>query len=489
MKIPSAVQKIAQELIRSSFQAFLVGGCVRDLLRKKTPADWDIATNALPKQVQALFPNNFYQNKFGTVGVKTKKNRVIEITTFRTEKAYSDHRHPDSVTFSTSIKQDLARRDFTINAMALNLESFLKNKAGKSKPENLSPFFFDPFYGQKDLKNKLVRAVGHAPKRFQEDALRLLRAARFMAQLKFKIEAQTLAAMKKNASLLQEISRERIRDELVKIILSPDPSLGIKTLKQTSLLKYVLPELEQGIGMNQNQHHRYTVWKHSLLSLKYCPSPKLSVRLAALLHDIAKPQTKRGEGKQSTFYNHDLIGSRVARQILSRLRFSKKITQKVALLIKNHMFYYEVDTVTPASIRRLLSKVGPKNIQDLIDLRIADRLGSGCPKAKPYKLRHLEYLVEKVSRDPISVKMLKINGHHLFKKANIQRGPIMGIILNVLLSEVLDNPRKNTPQYLLQRAKDLKNQNLSALKQKAAGKIQEKKIEEDQVLKRKYWIK
>ena len=439
MEIPFEIKEIAKILIKNKHEAYLVGGCVRDLTLTKTPFDWDIATNAKPEEILQLFPNcSFYENQFGTVGIKvteflsasTEKAssktadsapiaenlEVVEITTFRLEKNYTDNRHPGEVIFTLKLEDDLSRRDFTINAMALDLkDSALKN------PTTLK--IIDPFQGQLDLEQKLIRAVGSPEERFKEDALRLLRAVRFATQLNFKIEAKTLLALKEKAALLKNISKERIQDEFVKIMKSNQPAQGIDLLKETKLLTYILPELEEGIGVDQNLHHVYTVYEHALFTLKNCPSSKLSVRLAALLHDVAKPKTKRGQGQHSTFYNHDFIGARIAHRALTRLRFSQKIISKVTLLIKNHMFYYEVDTVTPASVRRLLSKVGKENIKDLIDLRIADRLGSGCPKAKPYKLRHLEFLIDKVSKDPISVKMLKINGSDLKKKLTLSQDP------------------------------------------------------------------
>ncbi len=480
-EIPSIIKKIGKNFSKQGFEAYLVGGCVRDLIRGETPSDWDITTNAKPEEIQKIFKDSFYKNTFGTVSLKTKEKDIgnIEITTYRTEGKYLNHRHPDKVSFSENIEEDLKRRDFTINAIAVDLRSLEK------KPLKI----VDPYKGQIDLKKKIIKAVGSPIDRFNEDSLRLMRAVRLAIQLNFKIEKKTLEAVKKKSSLLAKISKERIRDELIKIIKSERPAEGIEMLKKTGLLTHILPELEKGIGVGQNLHHIYTVYEHLILSLKHCPSKKLSVRLAALLHDIAKPQAKRGEGARSTFYNHDFMGARVAYRALSRLRFSQKLTRKVFLLIENHMFYYEVETVTPSSIRRLLKKVGPENIHDLIDLRIADRLGSGCPKAKPYKLRHLEYLVEKVSQDPISVKMLKINGKQLKEKAGIHPGPKMGIILNILLGEVLEDASKNKTAHLLKRAKKLNEADLALLKEQAKEKIEDKKIEEDQVLKRKYWVK
>jgi putative nucleotidyltransferase with HDIG domain len=275
----------------------------------------------------------------------------------------------------------------------------------------------------------------------------------------------------------------------VKIILSDRPSEGIDMLHQADLLNYIIPELERGVGMKQNLHHIYTIYQHCILSLKFCPSQKLEVRLAALLHDIAKPQTKRGEGPDATFYNHDHVGARVAEKILRRLKFSNDVVEKVRLLIDNHMFYYNPDEVGESSVRRLVQKVGLENMKDLIDLRISDRLGSGVPKAKPYKLLHLEYLIEKVSSDAVSVKMLKINGNDLMKELGMKPGPKIGAILDVMLSEVIEDASKNEKEFLLSRAKELDKEDLIKLRTMAKKKIEEKKEEEDQAIKNKYWVK
>ena len=344
------------------------------------------------------------------------------------------------------------------------------------------------FSGQEDLKNKIIRAVGDPNKRFNEDALRMLRAVRFSSELDFEIEKNTFKAIKKNSELLKLISQERIRDELKKIILSDKPSEGIELLRKSGLLKYIIPELELGVGVSQNRHHIYTIYEHCLLSLKYCPSKKLETRLAALLHDIAKPQTKAGVGPNSTFYNHDFLGAKFSRRILKRLKFPGKIVDKVSLLVKNHMFYYNVDEVSEAGVRRLIRRVGKENLKDLMDLRIADRLGSGVPKAKPYKLRHLEYLIEKVSKDPISPKMLKVNGRDIMKILDINPSPKIGAILKVLLSEVIEDPAKNTKEYLEKRVKELNKLSPEEIR-KSEKIIEERKEEEDLKDKKKFWVK
>lgn len=488
-KIPKPVLEVLQEIQKNGFEAYIVGGCVRDLIMDRMPNDWDITTNAEPEKITAIFSDSFYENDFGTVGVKVEKflnngnlkpdreHDVIEVTTYRIETTYSDRRRPDEIKFAKTLQEDLSRRDFTMNAIALSL----KNEKDFE--------IVDLYGGQNDIQNKIIRTVGNADERFNEDALRIMRAIRFHAQLGFEIEKNTFQALEKNISLVDHVALERIKDEFSKIIMSDNPAEGVDMMQKTGLLSYVIPELEKGVGVSQNRHHVYTIYKHLLLSLKHCPSKKLEVRLASLFHDIAKPQTKRGEGTYATFYNHDHVGAKIVRKILTRLRFSKEIIDKVVMLVDNHMFYYNPDEVGEASVRRLIKKVGLENIRDLMDLRVADRLGSGTPKAKPYKLRHLEYVIEKVSNDAVSVKMLKINGNDLMKELQIKPGPKIGAILDVLLAEVIEDSSKNVRDYLMSRAKDLDNQDLSRLREMAKEKIEEKKEEDDKEIKDKHWVK
>ncbi|HOW60540.1 MAG TPA: HDIG domain-containing protein [Candidatus Moranbacteria bacterium] len=479
-KIPKSIINVLDKIEKAGFEAYIVGGSVRDLLMKREVRDWDITTNAKPRDILEIFTESFYENDFGTVGVKIKEKgitkNIVEITTYRTESQYSDKRHPDKIKFAKTIEEDLSRRDFTMNALAARVK---KN----------SFEVVDLFNGQNDIKNKIIRAVGDAESRFSEDALRMMRAVRFQAELGFSIEEKTLEAIKKNAQLIKLVALERIKDELTRIIISENPAGGIDAMQKTGLLSYIMPELEKGIGVAQNRHHIHTIYKHSLLALKYCPSKNVSVRLAALLHDIAKPQTKRGEGTYATFYNHDHVGACVAEKILSRLRFSKEIIEKVKLLVDNHMFYYNPDEVGESSVRKLIKKVGLENIKDLIELRIADRLGSGTPKAKPYKLRHLEYMIDRVSHDAVSVKMLKINGNDLIKKIKIKPGPKIGAILDVLLAEVIENPEKNEKKHLLALAEELSKKDLTNLREMAQEKIEDRKEENDKEIKNKYWVK
>lgn len=488
-KIPKPVIEVLKKIQKEGFEAYIVGGCVRDLIMDRNPNDWDVTTNATPTEIVKIFPDSFYENDFGTVGVKVEKfiengnmkpNRehdVVEVTTYRIESQYSDRRRPDEVKFAQTLEEDLSRRDFTMNAIALQL-------VGGDDFE-----IVDLFEGKKDIENKIIRTVGDANERFNEDALRIVRAIRFHAQLGYKIEEKTFQAIQKNVSLIKHVAQERIKDEFSKIILSDNPAEGIEMMHRTGLLGFIFPELEKGVGVAQNRHHIHTIYKHLVLALKYCPSKKLEVRLAALFHDIAKPQTKRGEGLYATFYNHDHVGASIAKQILTRLRYSNEIIDKVTLLVDNHMFYYNPDEVGEASVRRLIKKVGIENMKDLMDLRIADRLGSGTPKAKPYKLRHLEYVIEKVSKDAVSVKMLKINGSDLMKDLNLTPGPKIGAILDVLLAEVIEETEKNNKEYLLSRAKQLDGEDLAKLREMAKEKIEEKKEEDDKEIKGKHWVK
>jgi poly(A) polymerase/tRNA nucleotidyltransferase (CCA-adding enzyme) len=496
-----------EKLEKAKFGAYIVGGCVRDLLLDKKPKDWDITTNARPEQIRKLFPKNFYENKFGTVDVITNSKdetlKIVEITPFRLEGKYSDKRHPDEIKFAKTIEEDLARRDFTVNALALGknfktrISNFKSNSnfknskiQSKFKIQNSKLTLIDLFGGQKDIENKIIRTVGRAKDRFNEDALRMLRAVRFACTLDFSIEKETIEAIQKNADLIQMISNERIRDELIEIFETEKAAHGIDLLRRVNLLKYILPELDKGVGVSQNKHHIYDIYEHSMRSLDEAAKKKfnLEVKVAALFHDIGKPETKQGEGPDSTFYNHDYVGARFTAKILQRLRFPNKFIEKVVVLVKNHMFISDPERLTDAGARRLIKRVGKENINDLINLRVADRLGMGRPKEKPYRLRTIEYMIEKVSKDPISAKMLKINGSDVMELLKIQPSPKVGAILDVLLAEVIEDPKKNNKKYLENRARDLENENLEQLRQLAKGKIEEKKEEEDLKIREKYWI-
>ncbi len=496
LTLPKPVLDILQALEDNSFEAFVVGGSVRDLLRKKDPRDWDITTNALPEKIQEIFPDSFYENTFGTVGVKVPRFMkatpedheydIIEVTTYRSESDYTDARHPQNITFETAIEKDLARRDFTINAIAY----------GK---KNTSWQLIDIFGGVDDLHEKILRAVGNPAERFAEDALRLMRAVRLVTELRahtpddyfshdWIIEKNTAEALAKLAPSLEQISKERIQEEFNKIILSQSPAYGVQLLEDTGLLINILPELREGLNISQNLHHIYSVWEHNLRALATCPSTKLDVRLACLLHDVGKPRTKRGNGKYATFYNHDHVGARMTKKILERLKYSRAIIDKVTLLVDQHMFFYNVGEVSEASVRRLVKRVGTENMDDLLDVRVGDRLGSGVPKAVPYKIRHLKFMIDKVSKDPLSVKMLAVKGTELMEALCIKPGPTVGALLDILLAEVLEDPTRNSKEYLLERAEQLQAESLEELRALAKTKAAEENEKEVRKIKKKHWV-
>ena len=485
--IPDVIFEVVKKLEGAGFQAYVVGGCVRDLILGREPQDWDITTDAKPEEIQRFFPDSVYENEFGTVAVKTgstdSRLTIIEVTTFRKEERYSDFRHPDKIEFAGTIEEDLARRDFTINALALGTV------------EGIAQKLIDPFDGQGDLKKKLIRAVGEPKERFQEDALRLLRAVRFATELGFKIEEKTDLAIKESASLLKHIAQERIRDEFTKIIMSPDggPYAGVIQLEDFGLLQYILPELREGIDVNQAKHHIYTVWEHDLLSLDYASRQNysLEVRLASLLHDVAKPRVKRGEGEEATFYNHEVVGAKMTRAALERLHLPNKVIDRVVHLVRRHLFYYNVGEVTEAGVRRFISRVGLEHIDDLLKVREADRIGSGVPKAFPYKLRHLQFMIEKVRTDPISPKMLALKGDEIMEILGIVPGPRVGWILAILLEEVLDDPSRNKQEYLVTRTKnlsDFKDEELKKIAEKAKERKEEFESGVEEEIKRRHRV-
>lgn len=493
MTIPQEVKYVISSLKRNGFEAYMVGGCVRDFLMEVDPNDWDITTNARPKDIQSVFPKTYIDNKFGTVTVLTKsrnpKLKEIEITTYRIEGKYSDKRHPDKVYWAKNIEEDLSRRDFTINAIAATLSS---QKKGNNRNElNI----IDLFGGRDDIKKKIIKAVGNPNNRFSEDALRMIRAIRFSITLgdSWKIENETARAIKNNSHWLKLVSKERIRDEFMKIIMSERAAYGVDLLRRLGLLKYIIPEIEEGYGVTQNKHHIYDVYEHLLRSLDYAAKKGFNkyVRLAALLHDVGKPRTKRGEGLNSTFYNHEVVGAEMTTKILNRLKFPKNDVKKITKLVRYHLFYYHPDEVGESSVRRLVRQVGPENINELLQVRMADRIGSGVPKAEPYKLRYLRYVIDKISQDPITVKMLSLDGRDIMKILNIKPGPKVGQILNILLLDVLNDPSQNNKGYLERRIIELgklSDVELTKLSQKAKEEIEALETKRDQMTKKKYWV-
>ena len=468
-------------LQHAGFESYIVGGCVRDIVMGCVPNDYDITTNATPEQIMSLFPRTFYENDFGTVGVVTAeesetdqkkiKESIIEVTPFRIEGKYEDNRHPSSVKWAKKVEEDLGRRDFTCNSMAYN---FTTNE------------MIDPFNGLKDIRDKVLRAVGEPDARFKEDALRLMRALRFAGQLNFEIEISTKESLKNNSHLIKNISHERVRDEFCKILMTENPKNVLEQAHDIGLLQYFLPELEKGIGISQNQAHKFDVWEHNLRTMQHAVDKNwpLELRLAALFHDISKPETRRfsHEKNDYTFYGHEVVGARVAKTIMERLKFSKDEVEYVSTMVRWHMFFSDTEQVTLSAVRRLINNVGKDNIWDLVNLRICDRVGTGRPKEEPYRFRKYQSMIEQAMHDPISLKMLKINGEKIMSVTQETPGPKVGFVLNALFAEVLDDPSKNTEDYLITRAKELVTHEIETLKLLAEkGKLDMEQKNVDQV--------
>jgi putative nucleotidyltransferase with HDIG domain len=474
--VPPEVISTCSSLKGAGYQAYLVGGCVRDLVMNRTPKDWDLTTNATPEQIQELFPDSFYENTFGTVGVKTASEdprvKVIEVTPYRIEGKYSDARRPDEVRFSDTLADDLQRRDFTVNAIAY---------------DPLTEELVDMHGGQEDLKRRIVATVGEPSERFAEDALRMLRAVRFAAELDFAIDSATIAGIAANASQLGKISRERVRDEFIKILMSPRPMQALYMAQKMGLMPFIIPELDDAIGVEQNQAHSFDVFEHLLRSLQHAADKEwpLDVRVAALLHDIGKPATRRwGDEKNDwTFHGHEVVGAKMAKKILNDLRFPQESIANVVQLIRWHMFFSDPDKVTLSAVRRIITNVGVEHIQELLNLRICDRIGTGRPKEQPFRLRKYMAMVDEAMRDPISVAMLKVDGKRLME-LGVAPGPRMGWMLHALLEEVLDDPQKNTEEYLEKRVGELgelSDDDLRSLGE--AGKDKKAEAEEAEVKK------
>ena len=451
--LPQKAQHIIDILRKNGFEAYAVGGSVRDMIMGKPTAGWDFTTDATPPEILKLFPDSFYDNQFGTVGVKIRSQKaegreqseevedIYEITTYRSEEGYSDRRHPDKIVWGKTLEADLARRDFTINAIAYD---------GKT--------LFDPYNGIGDIDGKIIRAVGNPEERFGEDALRIMRAVRIASELGFTIEGVTFQAIKTSAKLILEISGERIRDELLKLLKSPYASDGVLILKNTDILSFILPELDRSFETPQKspkRHHLYDVGMHSVMSLKYCPSPDPIVRLSTLLHDIGKPPTfKQDEEGLITFYNHEMVGTKIVKTISARLRLSKKDTDKIMTLIRWHQFSVD-ERQTDSAIRRFIRRVGKENLDDILALRIGDRLGGGARETS-WRLELFKQRLEEVQKQPFSIKDLKVNGFDVMKLFNCTPGPIIGKTLEMLFGEVEEGKLANDRDLLLSKIEEMK---------------------------------
>lgn len=498
---PSFVLEIIHQFQQANYEIYIVGGAVRDLMTQKTLMDWDFTTNATPEEILHIFPNAFYDNQYGTVKVVNPEDKikhqqgqldtipVYEITTYRKEFGYSNQRHPDKIEWGKTLEEDLERRDFTINAMALKPE---KNTNPKSRNSNFK--LIDIYQGQQDLQARTIRAVGDPATRFQEDALRLMRAVRFASQLGFSIEINTLNQIQQNASLIKKISKERIRDELLKLLTKKYAADGIRILASTGLMEYIIPELINTQGVEQGGHHTDDVWEHSIKSLQHCRNTDPIVRLATLIHDIGKPYTrahicsncgyrfkeniiKNNEPSQPqtntktpnkrsylscpkcnhpnnyrqtvTFYNHEMAGAKIASRIADRLRLSNKQKYQLITLVRWHMFSVD-ERQTDKAIRRFIRNVTKPYLQDMLDLRTADRLGGGARETSWRYEKFKNKLIE-VQKQPFTVHDLKITGNDIMKKLKIKPGPYIGQILNDLYQQVVDKQIENNRETLLQQ--------------------------------------
>jgi len=442
--IPIEVKQVAKTLEDNGFEAFIVGGCTRDLMLGKTPKDWDLTTSAQPTQIQALFPEHYANNDYGTIGIKTESDddtlKIIEVTPYRAEGRYTDARRPDSVTFGVSLEEDLKRRDFTVNALAFRISTGA---------------LIDLFEGKDDLVAKRLRAVGKAEERFAEDALRMMRAVRLAAELNFMIEDETISAIVKNSNQLRRISVERVTGEFLRTLNSPTPMQGIVLMEKLGLLEHFLPELRIGIGVEQGGAHIYDVYEHLLRTMQAAADKdfSLKLRLAALFHDIAKPQTRRegGKNKQYTFFGHEVVGARMTKKILERLKLPRETIDEVVNLVRWHMFFADPEEITLAAVRRTITRIGEDHIEELLNLRVCDRIGMGRPKEQPFRFRKYKALVDQALRDPISVKMLRIDGVRIMELTGEKPGKKLGYILNALLEEALEDASRNTSEYLEKR--------------------------------------
>ncbi len=434
ISLPEEVTQFLSLFMKNNFQIYIVGGAVRDLLLVGKTNNWDFTTNATPEQILKLFPDGFYNNQFGTVGIETALG-IFEVTTFRTEEKYTDLRHPEKVVWAKTLLEDLARRDFTINALAFDGTKII-----------------DVYNGQTDLQSKIIRAVGDPEQRFKEDALRLMRAVRFATTLGFTIEDKTKDAVIEHSSLITNISSERMRDELLKIVASPHGAGGMLLLRETRLLKYILPELDSCFAVDQKspeRHHIDDVGTHLVKSLKHSPSTDVITRLATLLHDIGKVKTYRKDPTTEiiTFYNHEVVGTHQVKEIADRLKLSKKQKDKLITLVRYHQFTVS-ELQTDRAVRRFIREVGKEYLQDMLDLRLADRLGSGA-KPSSWRFDLFKKRLEEVQKEPFSVKDLKIDGNDVMKILTLQPGPRVGEILSAIFNDVIEDRIKNVREDLL----------------------------------------
>ena len=441
LQVPKDVQRVVARLTEASHDAYVVGGCVRDAIRGVDPQDWDIATDATPDEIQQLFAKSLYTNRFGTVVVRSGEHEV-EVTTYRTETGYTDHRRPDHVAFTDSLHEDLSRRDFTMNAMAWRPAR--NGTAGE---------LVDPFGGQRDLDARILRAVGEPEERFREDALRMLRAVRFATLLDMRIDDRTAAAIRACAQLAETLSGERLNQEITKIMGAPRPSVAFRMLSDVGLLAVICPELEECKKTPQDKVAAQDVFEHSLATVDATPSSDLVLRLGGLFHDIGKPETFA----DGHFHQHEFVGEFKARQILRRWKFDKETVAEVTHLIRNHMFWYETHW-TDSAVRRFIRKIGLDYIPALFALRRADNIGSGARSPRMYALEALWLRVQEqiAAANAFSLRDLAIDGNDVMRELGIPPSPDVGQILDALFERVLDEPALNTRDKLIELAKAMR---------------------------------
>lgn len=439
LKVPPDVEKVVDRLLDAGHDAYVVGGSVRDALRGVDPHDWDVTTDARPEQIQKVFKRSLYNNRFGTVVVRSGEHEV-EVTTYRTEAEYTDHRRPDAVAFTASLEEDLARRDFTMNAMAW-----------RPPRDGRRGELVDPFGGRRDIEARLLRAVGNADERFKEDALRMLRAVRFATLLDLHVEPDTAEAIRRNAALTASVSGERVQQELTKMLAAERPSAALRLLSDLGVLAVICPELEECKGTPQEKLAAENVFEHSLATLDATPPGDLALRLAGLFHDIGKPETFA----DGHFHQHEFVGEAKARAILRRWKFDKETVNEVTHLIRNHMFWYQTEW-SPSAVRRFIRKVGLENIPALFALRRADNIGSGARSPRMYALESLWRRVQEEidSANAFSLRDLKLDGNDLISTLGMRPGPEIGRVLNALFERVLDDPALNDREKLLELARE-----------------------------------
>ncbi|HEU0242708.1 MAG TPA: HD domain-containing protein [Candidatus Limnocylindrales bacterium] len=431
--VPARVVDLMDELHAAGHAAFVVGGSPRDALLGRVPSDWDLATDALPERMLELFPGAMYENAFGTVAIR-RGDGVLEVTTFRLEHEYADFRRPHRLEFGDDIGADLARRDFTVNAIAW----------GRGRDDE-TPVLLDLFGGLDDLESRVLRAVGDPGTRFREDALRMVRAVRLAAALDFTVEPATLAAIRANAPLVAHLSGERIGAELAKLLATPVPSIGLRLAEETGLLAVLSPELAAQRGIPQNKVDGEDLWDHTLRSVDAAPADRPVVRLAALLHDIGKPATLA----DGHFHHHDAVGAALARELLRRLRYPRASAEAVEQLIHHHMFTVEPDA-SDAAIRRFIRRIGRDEIDAQFALRRADDIGSGLPADDPALAAFRSRIDAEIAAEAaLDRYALKIDGNDLMRELGLAPGPRLGRILDELVERVIADPGLNEPPTLL----------------------------------------